>query len=76
MKNKQELNYNSKAELISMIVRAWETVPNYVAKQRLMEFLLANYRGVDFSSLKALENMPYDELETMYRGIQFIAASM
>lgn len=75
MKKKVEIEYNSKDELINMIVRLWDSVPSYVAKQRLMEFLIANYRGMDLKSLKTLQDMPYDELEKMYLAMKFVTNS-
>jgi hypothetical protein len=72
MKKKIELDYNSKQDLIGMIVRLWDSVPTYVAKQRLMEFLISNYRGVNLSSMQALLDMPYDELESMYVSMKFV----
>ena len=72
MKKKIELDYNSKADLITMIVRLWDSVPTYVGKQRLMEFLISNYRGTDLSSMKSLNNMAYDELERMYLSMKFV----
>jgi hypothetical protein len=72
MKKKIELEYNSKEELIKMIVRLWDSAPTYVAKQRMMEFLISNYRGVDLSSMDTLLKMPYDELERMYVAMKFV----
>jgi hypothetical protein len=72
MKKKIELEYNSKDDLIGMIVRLWDSVPTYVAKQRMMEFLISNYRGVNLSSMKALTEMPYNELERMYNAMKFV----
>jgi hypothetical protein len=72
MKKKVELDYNSKADLITMIVRLWDSVPTYVGKQRLMEFLISNYRGVNLSSMQTLLAMPYDELERMYVAMKFV----
>jgi hypothetical protein len=72
MKKKVELEYNSKQDLITMIVRLWDSVPTYVAKQRMMEFLISNYRGVDLSSMDTLLKMPYDELERMYVAMKFV----
>jgi hypothetical protein len=72
MKKKVELDYNSKADLITMIVRLWDSVPTYVGKQRLMEFLISNYRGVNLSSMQTLLAMPYDELERMYLSMKFV----
>jgi hypothetical protein len=75
MKKKVEIEYNSKDELITMIVRLWESAPNYVAKQRLMEFLISNYRGMNLSSLQTLKDMPYNELEKMYNAMKFVTNS-
>ena len=75
MKKKVEIEYNSKDELIGMIVRLWESAPNYVAKQRLMEFLISNYRGMNLSSLQTLKDMPYNELEKMYNAMKFVTNS-
>jgi hypothetical protein len=72
MKKKIELDYNSKEDLIGMIVRLWDSAPTYVAKQRMMEFLISNYRGVDLSSMDTLLKMPYDELERMYVAMKFV----
>lgn len=74
MKKKVEIEYNSKEELIGMIVRVWDGIPNYIAKQNLMAFLVSNYRGQNLSSLDALRNMPYDELEKMYIAMKAIVA--
>jgi hypothetical protein len=73
MKKKVELEYNSKEELITMIVRLFDSSPTYVAKQRMMEFLVSNYRGINLGSLQTLKNMPYDELEEMYVAMKFIS---
>lgn len=75
MKKKIEIEYSSKEELIQMIVRLWDSAPTYVAKQRMMEFLIANYRGMDLSSLKTLREMPYNELEKMYLAVKFVSNS-
>jgi hypothetical protein len=72
MKKKIELDYNSKQDLITMIVRLWDSVPTYVAKQRLMEFLISNYRGINLGSIQTLLDMPYDELESMYVSMKFV----
>jgi hypothetical protein len=72
MKKKIELDYNSKEELIKMIVRLWDSIPTYVAKQRLMEFLVSNYRGINLGSIQTLLDMPYDELESMYVSMKFV----
>jgi hypothetical protein len=72
MKNKRELDYNSKSELVSMIVRLWIDVPDQIKRQRLMTFLLTNYRGFDLSTVDTLNGMPYDELEQMYNAMIFI----
>jgi hypothetical protein len=72
MKKKIELDYNSKQDLVTMIVRLWDSVPTYVAKQRLMEFLVSNYRGINLGSLQTLLDMPYDELESMYVSMKFV----
>jgi hypothetical protein len=72
MKKKIELDYNSKQDLITMIVRLWDSVPTYVAKQRLMEFLVSNYRGINLGSIQTLLDMPYDELESMYVSMKFV----
>jgi hypothetical protein len=37
-----------------------------------MEFLISNYRGVNLSSMQALLDMPYDELESMYNAMKFV----
>jgi hypothetical protein len=77
MKNKEKksslIEYSSKQELIQMIVRLFDSAPTYVAKQNIMEFLISNYRGVNLSSLKALQEMPYDELEEIYAAIKFVS---
>ena len=73
MKKKVEIEYNSKEELIQMIVRLFDSAPTYIAKQRMMEFLIANYRGIDLSSLKTLQEMPYNELEKMYLAVKFVS---
>lgn len=75
MKKKVEIEYNSKEELITMIVRLWDNAPTYVAKQRLMEFLVSNYRGINLSSLQTLKDMPYNELEKMYLSLKFLTNS-
>jgi hypothetical protein len=75
MKKKVELEYNSKEELIIMIVRLWDSTPTYVAKQRMMEFLVSNYRGINLGSLQTLKDMPYDELEEMYVAMKFVSNS-
>jgi hypothetical protein len=72
MKKKIELDYNSKEDLITMIVRLWDSIPTYVAKQRLMEFLVSNYRGINLGSIQTLLDMPYDELESMYVSMKFV----
>jgi hypothetical protein len=72
MKKKIELDYNSKEDLITMILRLWDSVPTYVAKQRLMEFLVSNYRGINLGSIQTLLDMPYDELESMYVSMKFV----
>jgi hypothetical protein len=72
MKKKQEIDYNSKEDLIGMIVRLWDSVPTSVARQNLMEFLISNYRGTDLSSMDTLLKMPYDELERMYVAMKFV----
>ena len=72
MKKKQEIDYNSKEELIKMIVDLWVAVPTNVMRQNLMSFLISNYRGTNLSSLQTLKDMPYDELERMYVGMKFI----
>jgi hypothetical protein len=72
MKKKIELDYNSKQDLITMIVRLWDSAPTYVAKQRMMEFLISNYRGINLGSLQTLLDMPYDELESMYNAMKFV----
>jgi hypothetical protein len=72
MKKKIELDYNSKQDLITMIVRLWDSIPTYVAKQRLMEFLVSNYRGINLGSIQTLLDMPYDELESMYVSMKFV----
>jgi len=72
MKKKQEINYNSKEDLIGMIVRLWDNVPTNVARQNLMAFLISNYRGMDLSSMDTLLKMPYDELERMYVAMKFV----
>jgi len=75
MKKKVEIEYNTKDELIKMIVRLWESAPTYVVKQQLMEFLISNYRGFDLSSLQTLKDMPYNELEKMYLSLKFLTNS-
>ena len=80
MKNKKDKNllsieYSSKEELIQMIVRLFDSTPTYVAKQRMMEFLIANYRGINLRSLTTLQEMPYNELEKMYVAMQFVSNS-
>lgn len=72
MKNKQEIEYNSKTELVDMILRLWDTTSNRVDKQNIMAFLLSNYRGTDLSSVASLNKLPYDELEKMYTAMQFL----
>lgn len=72
MKNKREIEYNSKAELISMIVRLWVEVPTQVQRKKLMSFLLTSYRDVDLSTVDALNEMAYDELEEMYNAMNFV----
>jgi hypothetical protein len=72
MENKKELEYNSKSELVSMIVRLWIDVPDQIKRQKLMTFLLTNYRGFDLSTIDTLNAMPYDELEQMYKAMTFI----
>jgi hypothetical protein len=72
MKNKRELDYNSKSELVGMIVRLWIDVPDQIKRQKLMTFLLTNYRGFDLSTVDTLNAMPYDELEQMYNAMIFI----
>jgi hypothetical protein len=72
MKKKIEVEYESKHDLVIMILRLWDSVPTFVARQRLMEFLISNYRGVDLSSLQSLFVMPYDELERMYVAMKFV----
>jgi hypothetical protein len=72
MKKKQEIDYNSKEELIKMIVDLWVGIPTNVMRQNLMAFLISNYRGTNLSSLQTLKDMPYDELERMYVGMKFI----
>ena len=72
MKNKRELDYNSKSELVGMIVRLWIDIPDQVKRQKLMTFLLTNYRGFDLSTVNTLNAMPYDELEQMYNAMIFI----
>jgi hypothetical protein len=72
MKKKEEIDYNSKQELVQMIVRLWDSVPTYIVRQNLMEFLVSNYRGIDLSKLETLYNMPYNELERMYISIKFV----
>jgi hypothetical protein len=37
-----------------------------------MEFLISNYRGVNLSSMQALLDMPYNELERMYNAMKFV----
>ena len=72
MKKKTELDYSSKQDLIQMIVRLWDNAPTAIARQKLMGFLLSNYRGMDLSKLQTLFDMPYDELERMYLAMTFI----
>lgn len=72
MKEKREIEYNSKAELISMIVRLWVEVPTQVQRKKLMSFLLTSYRDVDLSTVDALNEMAYDELEEMYNAMNFV----
>lgn len=72
MKKKIELDYGSKQDLIQMIVRLWDSVPTAVARQKLMEFLISNYRGMDLSKMQTLLDMPYNELERMYIAMTFI----
>jgi hypothetical protein len=72
MKKKEEIDYNSKQELVQMIVRLWDSVPTYIVRQNLMEFLVSNYRGIDLSKLETLYSMPYNELERMYVAMKFI----
>jgi hypothetical protein len=75
MKNKRELDYNSKSELVGMIVRLWIDIPDQIKRQKLMTFLLTNYRGFDLSTVDTLNAMPYDELEQMYNAMTFILKS-
>jgi hypothetical protein len=75
MKKKVEIEYNSKDELIGMIVRLFDSAPTYIAKQQLMGFLISNYRGVNLSSLQTLKDMPYNELEKMYLSLKFLTNS-
>ena len=80
MKNKKDKNllsieYSSREELIQMIVRLFDSAPTYIAKQKMMEFLIANYRGVNLRSLTTLQEMPYNELEKMYIAMQFVSNS-
>jgi hypothetical protein len=72
MKKKQEIDYNSKQDLIQMIVRLWDNVPTNVARQNLMAFLISNYRGMNLGSMQTLLDMPYDELERMYVAMKFV----
>jgi hypothetical protein len=72
MKKKQEIDYNSKQDLIQMIVRLWDSVPTNIARQNLMEFLISNYRGINLGSIQTLLDMPYDELERMYVAMKFV----
>lgn len=62
-----EIVYENKRQLINMIVDAYVMLPTYVAKQKAMEFLRISFRGVDLTTEKSLNELPYDELETMYR---------
>ena len=73
MKKKIELEYNSKEELIAMIVWLFHSSPNYIAKQRMMEFLISNYKHINLGSLQTLKDMPYDELEEMYVAMKFVS---
>jgi len=72
MKKKEEIDYNSKQDLIQMIVRLWDSVPTNIARQNLMEFLISNYRGINLGSIQTLLDMPYDELESMYVSMKFV----
>lgn len=74
-KNQLSIDYSSKEELITMIVRLFDSAPNYIAKQKIMEFLIANYRGVNLGSLTTLREMPYNELEKMYVAMKFVSNS-
>lgn len=73
MKNKKELHYSTKQELIGMIIQLWEDAPTYVSRQRIMEFLIASYRDLDLSKLDTLKSMSYDDLEKMYVTMQFLS---
>jgi hypothetical protein len=72
MKKKEEIDYNSKQDLIQMIVRLWDSVPTNIARQNLMAFLVSNYRGINLRSIQTLLDMPYDELERMYISMKFV----
>jgi len=72
MKNKKEIDYNSKSELVSMIVRLWIDVPTQQQRIKLMSFLLSSYRGVNLSTIDTLNNMPYNELEELYNAMKFV----
>jgi hypothetical protein len=72
MKKKTQVEYDSKQELIGMIVRLWDSAPTSVIRQNLMAFLISNYRGVNLASMQTLLDMPYNELERMYNAIKFV----
>ena len=72
MKKKTQVEYNSKQELIGMIVRLWDSAPTSVIRQNLMAFLISNYRGVNLASMQTLLDMPYNELERMYNAMKFV----
>ena len=73
MKNKKELLYSTKQELIGMIVKLWDDAPTYVSRQRIMEFLISSYRDLDLTKLDTLKEMSYDDLEKMYITMQFLS---
>jgi hypothetical protein len=72
MKKKTQVEYDSKQELIGMIVRLWDSAPTSVIRQNLMAFLISNYRGVNLASMQTLLDMPYNELERMYNAMKFV----
>lgn len=67
-----EIVYENKKQLIKMIVDEYIMLPTYIAKQRAMEFLRISFRGLDFTTDKSLEALPYDELETMYKILRSV----
>lgn len=70
-KEKVPITYSSKQELIEMIVRLWVEADS-AHQLKLIRFLVSNYRGVNLSSVKTLNEMAYDDLEKMYLGMHFV----